>query len=190
MIAYNIRGSPPVAPDVLHFGFSIWARKPPKNYLSIYPKAAHKIQKERGVNSVFLYALVDDVLPRIVLSRTHEEQQNISNHYINLLPNFGFHEVCLVSNFAEEAALGACLSYANRVTISEFWKLLPQSKKNISDNLTLTEIFGFLWHIHVLEIAFNEFQLTGLLVGVRSEFFYLTVHKLLPQYDLYFINTS
>jgi len=90
----------------------------------------------------------------------------------------------------EETALGACLSYATKVTVSEFWKLLPQSKKNTSDNLTLVEMVGFLWHIHVLGIALNEFQLTGLLAGIRSEFFYLTARKLLPPHDVYFINTS
>ncbi|SRR6056297_1978449 len=190
MIAYNIRGSPFATPNILKFGFSIWARKPPKNYLSIYPKAIQKIRKKEKSNDIFLYALVDDVLPKVVLSRTHEEQQKISEHYINLLPNLGFHEVHLVSNFVKKTALEVCLSYANGITVSEFWKLLPQSKKKFSDNLTLAEAFGFLWHIHVLKAAFDEFQLTGLLAGIRSEFFYLIARKLLPPHDVYFINTS
>ncbi|MDD3998832.1 MAG: hypothetical protein PHR98_01855 [Candidatus Shapirobacteria bacterium] len=190
MITHSICKSLCTPPDVLRLGFSVWARNSPKDYLSIYPKAAEEVQKKIGAKNVFLCALVDDVWPIIALSRTHIEQQNISNQFITLLPNLGFHEVHLVSDFVRDVTLGTYLPYATRVTISEFWKLLPQSKKNILDNLTLNEILGFLWHIHVLQIALREFKLTGLLVGIRSEFFYLTARKLLSSCDVYFINTS
>jgi hypothetical protein len=191
MIAYNIRESPlDNSPKILRLGFSIWAKSLPKNYLSIYPKAAQNIQKETGSDTVLLCALVDDIWPRLILSRTCEEQQNISDCYIALLPTIGFHEVYLASNFMKKNVLEACLSYSTKVTISEFWKLLPQSKKNIPDNLTLVEIIGFLWHINLLGNALEKYQLTGLLAGIRSEFFYLTARKLLPPHDIYFVNTS
>jgi len=189
MIAYSICESLHTPPNVLRLGFSVWARNPPKGYLSIYPKAAEEARKRAESENVSLCALVDDVWPMVALSRTHREQQNISDQFA-LLPDLGFHEVHLVSDFVKDVALGAYLPHATRVTVSEFWKLLPQSKKTISDNLTLNEILGFLWHIHVLEIALGEFQLTGLLVGIRSEFFYLTARKLLPPHDVYFVNTS
>lgn len=188
MITYSICESPP--PKVLRLGFSVWARNPPKDYLSTYPKVAEEARKRAGSDNVSLCALVDDVWPMVALSRTHKEQQNISEHFITMLPDLGFHEVHLVSDFVKDVTLGACLQYATRITVSKFWKLLPQSKKTISDNLTLNEILEFLWHIHVLEIALREFQLTGLLVGIRSEFFYLTARKLLPPHDVYFVNTS
>lgn len=190
MIAYNICESPLTPPNVLRLGFSVWARNPPKDCLSIYPKAAEEARKIVGSENVSICALVDDVWPMVTLSRTRKEQQNISDRFISLLPDLGFHEVHLVSDFVKDVALGEYLPYATRVTLSEFWKLLPQSKKTISDDLTLTEILGFLWHIHVLEIALGEFRLTGLLVGIRSEFFYLTARKLLPPHDVYFVNTS
>lgn len=190
MIAYSICESPHTPPNVLRLGFSVWARNPPKDYLSIYSKAAEEARKRAGSENVSLYALVDDVWPMVALSRTHREQQNISDRFIALLPNLGFHEVHLVSDFVKDVALGTYLPHAARVTMSEFWKLLPQSKKTILDNLTLNEILGFLWHIHVLEVALGEFRLTGLLVGIKSEFFYLTAHKLLPPHDVYFVNTS
>ena len=190
MIAYSICESPHTPPNVLRLGFSVWARNPPKDYLSIYPKAAEEARKRAGSENVSLCALVDDVWPMVALSRTHREQQNISDRFIALLPDLGFHEVHLVSDFVKDVALGAYLPHATKVTVSEFWKLLPQSKKTISDNLTLNEILGFLWHIHVLEITLGEFRLTGLLVGIRSEFFYLTARKLLPTHDVYFVNTS
>jgi hypothetical protein len=190
MIAYSICESPPSPPKVLRLGFSVWARNLPKDYLSIYPKAAEEVRKRAGSDNVSLCALVDDVWPMVALSRTYKEQQNISDRFIALLPDLGFHEVHLVSDFVKDVALGAYLPYATKVTVSEFWKLLPQSKKTISDNLTLTEIIGFLWHIHVLKIALGKFQLAGLLAGIRSEFFYLTARKLLPPHDVYFVNTS
>lgn len=190
MIAYSICESTPAPPKVLRLGFSVWARNPPKDYLSIYPKAAEVARKRAGSDNVSLCALVDDIWPMVALSRTYKEQQNISDHFIALLPNLGFHEVRFVSDFVKDVVLGAFLPYATRVNMSEFWKLLPQSKKTISDKLTLTEILGFLWHIHVIKIALGEFQLAGLLVGIRSEFFYLTARKLLPPHDVYFVNTS
>jgi len=190
MIVYSICESPHTPPNVLRLGFSVWARNHSKGYLSIYPKAAEEARKKAGSENVFLCALVDDVWPMVALSRTPREQQNISDQFIALLPDLGFHEVHLVSDFVKDVALGAYLPNATRVTVSEFWKLLPQSKKNISDNLTLNEILGFLWHIHVLEIALREFRLTGLLAGIRSEFFYLTARKLLPPHDVYFVNTT
>ncbi len=190
MIVYSICKSSCTPPNILRLGFSVWARNPPKDYLSIYPKAAEEARKKAGAENVFLCALVDDVWPMIALSRTRKEQQNISDRFVALLPNLGFHEVHLVSDFVKDTSLGAYLPYATRVTVSEFWKLLPQSKKTISDKLTLNEILGFLWHIHVLGIALEKFRLSGLLVGIRSEFFYLTARKLLPPHDVYFVNTS
>ncbi len=190
MIAYNIRGSLLNSSGILRLGFSVWARNLPKDYLSVYPKAAQEVQKEEKSDGVSLCALVDDIWPRVILSRTHEEQRNISDHYTARLPELGFHEVRFASDFMKETVLGACLTHATRVTISEFWKLLPQNKKNIPDNLTLVEVIGFLWHINVLESALKEFRLTGLLAGIRSEFFYLTARKLLPPHDVYFLNTT
>ncbi len=189
MIAYSLKRSPPIYSDDLKLGFSVWARSRPKDYLTIYPKIAKEIQNETMSSSFSLCALVDDIWPKTILSRTCGEQQDISSSYITLLPKFGFHEVHLVSEFVKENALEVCLSYATKITISEFWKLLPRSKKEDIENLTLVEMFGFLWHIHVLEIAINKFQITGLLAGIRSEFFYLTARKLLPPHDVYFINT-
>jgi hypothetical protein len=107
----------------------------------------------------------------ITLLRTYEEQKNISDQFIALLPDLGFYEVHLVSDFVKDVALGLYLFHATRVSVSEFLKLLPKSKREILDTLTLTEILGFLWHIHVLETGLSEFQLTGLLAGIRSEFF-------------------
>lgn len=190
MIAYSICESPHTPHNVLRLGFSVWARNPPKDYLSIYPKAAEEVKKRVGSENVSLCALIDDVWPMVTLSRTQREQQEISDQFIALLPDLGFHEVHLVSNFMKDIALGTYLPYATKVTLSEFWKLLPQSKKTISDDLTLKEILGFLWHIYVLEIALKEFRLTGLLVGIRSEFFYLIARKLLPPHDVYFVKTS
>lgn len=190
MIEYSICESPHTPPNILRLGFSVWARNPPKDYLSIYSQAAEEARKRAGSENVSLCALVDDIWPMVTLSRTRKEQQNISDYFIALLPDLGFHEVHLVSDFVKDFVLGSCLLDATRVNVSEFWKLFPQSKKTISDNLTLTEILGFLWHIHVLKIALGEFQLTGLLVGIRSEFFYLTAHKLLPPHDVYFVSTS
>lgn len=190
MIAYRIC-EPSLTPfNVLRLGFSVWARNFPKDYLSIYPKAAEEIREKAGLKSVFLCALVDDVWPMVTLSRTYKEQQCISDRFTYLLPDLGFHEVHLVSDFMRNVGLGDYLAYATRVTLCEFWKLLPESKKIISDNLTLVEILGFLWHAHVLKVAFDKFQLTGLLAGIRSEFFYLTVRKLLPPHNIYFVNTS
>ncbi len=190
MIEYSICETPHTPSNVLRLGFSVWARNPPKDYLSIYPKAAEEARKKAGSENVSLSALVDDVWPMVSLSRTYKEQQNISDRFIALLPDLGFDEVHLVSDFVKDVALGAYLPFATRVTVSEFWKLLPQSKKSTLDNLTLNEILGFLWHIHVLETALGKFRLTGLLAGIRSEFFYLTARKLLPPHDVYFVNTS
>ncbi len=190
MITYSIYRPLGNSCEILRLGFSVWARNPPKDYLSVYPRAAQEVRNEMESDAIFLCALVDDIWPRVMLSRTRQEQQNISDLYTSLLPDLGFHEVHLASGFMEETALGTYLSYATKITVSEFWKLLPQSKKDISNNLTLVEVVGFLWHIYVLENALNKFKLTGLLAGIRSEFFYLTARKLLPPHNVYFVNTS
>ena len=190
MIVHSICASSYTPPSTLRLGFSVWARNPPKDYLSVYAKAAEEVRKKSGLKNVSLCALVDDVWPMVTLSRTHKEQQSISDQFVALLPDLGFHGVHLVSDFVKDATLGAYLPHATKVTTSEFWKLLPQSKKTLSEKLTLDETLGFLWHVRVLEIALGEFRLTGLLAGVRSEFFYLTARKLLPRHDVHFVKTS
>jgi hypothetical protein len=190
MIEYGIRGSSTNFSESLRFGFSIWARNQPKDYLSVYPKALQEIGSELGSKNVSLCALVDDVLPRITLSRTLNEQKEVSDSFLSKLPSLGFHEVYLVSNFVEESNVVDCLSYASRVTVAEFWKLLPKSKKEIQENVSLSEITSFLWHIYVLDMALKKYQLTGFIAGIRSEYFYLSARKLLPPHDTYFVNTA
>jgi hypothetical protein len=192
MIAYSICKSKPATPSskIARLGFSVWAKNSPKDYLSIYPKAAEEVRKTTQADTVCLCALVDDVWPMISLPRERQEQQEISNQFVTLLPNIGFHETYLVSDFIEDISLENCLPHAERTTWAEFWKLLPQSKKNIPENLTFVEVLEFLWQIYILEIALNKFQLTGFLAGIRSEFFYLAARKLLPPHDVHFVNTS
>lgn len=186
MIAYDIRGST-APPEVMRLGFSVWARNKPKDYLLKYPEAAREIASKAGAGRVLLYALVDDIWPKLSLSRTHEEQREISLCYSAQLPGLGFDEVHLVSSFVEEMSLGGYWHHASKVSVPEFWKVLPQSKRGEADKLDLTEALSFIWHIHVLGAAFREFHLSALLAGIRSEFFYLAARKLLPPHDTYFI---
>ena len=187
MIAYSICDLKTDLSEPLIFGFSVWARKSPKEYLSIYPKVVQEIRKKIGVKKILLYALVDDVWPRVVFSRRIEEQQKISKDYRMLL-KLGFDKVLFISDFVRENNLITCLNDTQNVTLSEFWKLLPKSKKEVLGDLTFIEILGFLWQVFVLKKAFAKFGMSGLLVGIRSEFFYLTARKLLPSHNLYFVN--
>jgi len=189
MIAYNICDLPIDPSKDFKLGFSVWARKPPKNYLSVYPRTVQEIKKETGSENLSLYALVDDIWPKVVFARSSEEQQEISDGYLKLL-GLGFQRVLFVSDFVEETILETFFSGALKLTVSEFWKLLPQSKKRVSKELTFVELLGFFWHVHVLKTAFDKFGITGLLVGIRSEFFYLTSRKLLPPHNLYFVDTK
>jgi len=190
MIAYSIREPGFDSSKALRIGFSVWTRSSPKNYLSIYPEAAKEVFKSTTSASLSLCALVDDVWPRVELARTRDEQEAISSCYATLLPELGFNEIHFVSEFMTETVFDACLSIATKVTLSEFWKLLPQSKKDTLDDLTLAEVIGFLWHVHVLENAISRYKLTGILAGIRSEFFYLASRKLLPAHEVYFVNTA
>jgi len=187
MIAYSICNLKTDLSEPLILGFSVWARKSPKEYLSIYPKVVREIRKNIGVKKILLYALVDNVWPRVVFSRKIEEQQEISDDYLTLL-KLGFDKVVFVSDFVKEDNLMTCLNDTQDVTLSEFWKLLPKSKKEGLGNLTLVEILGFLWQVFVLRKAFAKFRISGLLAGIRSEFFHLTARKLLPSHNLYFVN--
>ena len=188
MITYSIFGLPPEQ-NILRLGFSVWARSKPKDYLSTYPTAIKELENNVYSKNISLYALVDDIWPRIILSRTEKEQKRISNDYKKTLPELGFSNVILASDFMRENVLEECLGHAKKITISEFWKLLPKSKKADLENLFLSEILGFFWHIEVLKVAFEKFKLNGFLAGIRSEFFYLKAQKFFPPHNIYFINT-
>ena len=190
MITYNIRKISNNSCDNLRLGFNIWAKNSPKDYLRIYPESINEIKQITGSKSAIIYALVDDVWPMHMFSRTNKEQEEISSKYISSLLTTGFHDVRLVSDLISNTCLGEYLFYANRITISEFYKLLPQSKKINLDKLTLIEVIEFFWHTHLLEIFFKKLKLTGFLAGIRSELFYLMARKILPPHDVYFVNTS
>lgn len=186
MLTYSIIRSPSF-PKILNIGFSVWANKEPKDYLIVYPKATQEIKEITKSDTIVLHAIVDDVWPSIISARSYEEQRYISNLYITKLKEFGFDKVYLVSDFVKDFTLGAYLPYSNGVTVPEFWKLLPKSKKDTQP--TLAEIIEFVWQVYVLGRAIDDFNLSGLLAGIRSEFFYLSAHKLLPPHDVYFSKT-
>ena len=189
MITHRICSQATDCSQTLRIGFSVWARSPPKEYLSAYPNAFQEIRGDSNSAHDALLALVDDIWPRMMLSRTPEEQKNVSDQYAHMLPRMGFTEVHLVSEFSDTTALKQCMYLGEKVTLSEFYKLLPQSKKVDFDRLTMVEILGFLWHVNVVQNAIDKYGLTGIIAGIRSEFFYLTARKLLSPHDLYFVET-
>lgn len=189
MIAYSIGNHRSYSGQELRLGFSVWAMGPPKDYLAIYPKAAEEIKKRGAATSHRLYALIDDVWPGVVDPRTAAEQNVLSEQYRIKLVALGFSDTVLVSQFTNQKQLQTIMQYATKITVSEFRKLLPESKKVKIDSLDLGELIGFFWHVAVLEVAISRFQLTGLLAGIRSEYFYLTARKLLQAHVVHFIKT-
>lgn len=169
-------------------GFSIWAKSEPKDYLVSYPEVARQLSKGDEKNGVELYALVDDVWPALTLSRTPEEQARYSSMYLEKLPELGFDHVYLVSDFACQNTLLEYLKYSNKVNMSQFIKLLPQHKKGQGD-LGLDEVLGFLWHLYVLDLSIQKFDLSGFIAGIRSEYFYLAARQVLPSHDVFFLKT-
>ncbi len=176
-----------VKPDQ-RLGFSVWARGSPKSYLSEYPELAKALAVNQKFESLKIVALIDDVLPMITLGRNLIEQEKVSKEYTDKMPTFGFDSVHLVSDFVSHDLLWEYLKFATGFTGTEFMKLLPKSKQEQGE-LGLSEIVSFLWHIHVMEIAIDRFQLTGFLAGIRSQFFYLAARKVLTPHDVYFLGT-
>jgi hypothetical protein len=170
-------------------GFSVWAKNNPKDYLVEYPQAAATLRTSGKFKSVALTAIVDDILPRVILGRSLDEQATISAEYLKLLPNIGFDVVHLVSEFVPENFFWGYLKFAPRFSGSQFMKLLPEGK-HLENKSSFSEVVSFLWHLYVLEAAVDHFALTGFLAGIRSEYFYLAVRQVIPKIDVYFLGTS
>jgi hypothetical protein len=170
-------------------GFSVWARGAPKQYLSEYGSKLKKaISSADGY--ITTVALVDDVLPRVILNRPMEVQQELNEMYLTQLPLLGFDEVHLVSTFLGPCGLWDILKHGLCCSTSEFQKLLPQSKKGDPNSLTLDELSAFLWHVRVIEVALEIFNLSGFVAGIRSEFFYLTCRRLTKPFSVYFLGNE
>lgn len=170
-------------------GFSVWARSGPKSYLAEYPKIAKGLVSDGKFKSVKLVAFIDDVLPMITLGRTINEQRGVSKMYLDQMSILGFDSVHLVSDFVSMGQPWEYMKFASAFTSSEFAKLVPKSKGEKSD-LTLSEVVGFLWHLRVMESAMRNFQVTGFLAGIRSQFFYLAARQVLPSHNVYFLGAS
>lgn len=170
-------------------GFSVWARGAPKSYLRAYGSEAKEVISGAD-GHVTTIALVDDILPRVTLNRTDAAQQEFSDMYLTQLPALGFDEVHLVSKFLGSCDFWDILKHGLGCSTSEFHKLLPQSKKGDLDGLTLDELSAFLWHVRVVEVALDLFDLTGFVAGIRSEFFYLTCRRLTKPFSIYFLGNE
>jgi hypothetical protein len=163
---------------VRRIGFSIWARTPPKPYLEAYPALA------REMEGTELIALVDDILPMLVAGNTTEVQAFLRDAFRRELPAIGFAETHFVSAFLSMEGLWEILRHGQRFNLKEFEKILPKSKKDASHPLSMREILSFLWHLRVMERSVEAFGIDTFIGGMRSEYFYLSVHKALPDVSI------
>lgn len=177
-----------VAPELAkhhRLAFSLWAYGAPKPYVRLYGAEAKANIASQG-GDVSIIALVDDVLPRVMLNRTRTAQQEFSDMYLRQLPPLGFDEVHLVSEFMEHCNFWDLLKHGLSCSTSEFQKMLPKSKKGHFEDLSLQELPIFLWHVRVIEASLEAFDLSGFVTGIGSEFFYLACKHLLRPFDIYF----
>ena len=169
-------------------GFSVWAHNSPKTYLAEYKNVKQEISEITNSREVIMVAFVDNILPMIVFDRSQKEQDEISREYLKKLPEFGFNEVYLVSDFVLSDMVWEYLKKGKSFTISKFFKNLPRDKREIKSELSMKEIIEFLWHIYVLENSFTKYNLNGFVCGVRSKKFYLAVREKMISFDLYVVN--
>ncbi len=177
------------AESAQRLGFSVWARSEPKSYLCEYGERAKNLLRSES-RAISMIALVDDVLPQLTLGRSREQQREYNEKFLTMLPTLGFDDVHLISDFLDQNDFWSILKNGMGCSTSEFYKLLPQSKKGDIDNLKLDEVISFLWHVRVIEVSMELFDLSGFVAGIRSEYFYLTCRHLLKPFSVYFLATT
>jgi hypothetical protein len=171
-------------------GFVLWAMSPPKDYISKYGLIGNKILTSSGKHDGVLVAAVDDIFPMIISGRGKEEQQGINNDYSQKLISSGFSSVVFSSEIVNPSlALSECLLVGKEFTTSQFIKLLPKSKHDSFRDLTLFELFEFLWQLYFIKAVISHYNTTGLLGGIKSEFLYYAVRQIFKSQDIYLVST-
>ncbi len=168
---------------VLVFG----QKKPPGDYLINYIHALDEIKEETSCEKMHLYGIVDDVLPQFIFRRTVDEQQFISRQYVNHMKDIGFTDVYLSSDIMHNMPIIDLIESAKQVTIAEFFKMLPRHKRNQLEKQTMVQVLSFLWQAELLRNILTQKKLSGFITGIKSEFFYLMLRKLLPPHSTFFI---
>lgn len=187
MVIYSIHDKTRETGQVLRIGFSVWAKKPPGDYLVNYIHALDEIKKETSCKNMHLYGVVDDVLPQLIFRRTVDEQQFISQQYVKCMKEIGFTDVYLSSDIMHSTSIIDLIVSAKKVTIAEFLKMLPRHKRNQLEKQTMVQALSFLWQAELLRNILIQKKLSGFITGIKSEFFYLMIRKLLPPHSTFFV---
>lgn len=144
-------------------GFNIWTKNMPQPYLEQYAEAA----QDRGAS---LVAIVDDILPAVVFDRTPEQSTTYNEAYRTAMSGMGFARIEFVSDILPERDedLRNVFDMSERISLNAFAALLPEKKRQVLDDLTLTELIDTCWQLHVLEQGMSYAGITRYLTGKRS----------------------
>lgn len=157
----NILGS---IPQIVRPAFAVWARKEPKNPFQAF------IALSRVISSEPLTVFVDDLCSQLVMKRSRIEQIKINELYSNYFNDSGcvvYFSSELYGNIFDAEIFPLFLESGRRVSVNEFKRCLPESKRRALNNLTLDEILHLLLELSLLEKVAKKCNL--LLVGHFSQ---------------------
>ena len=144
------------------FGFNIWTKNLPKDYLKLY------VNYSKIYNSQ-LIAIIDDILPEVKYSRSTEETLYYNDIYKEFFFKLWFDNIFFVSeNLNRDLELLNLIKHLDNITIHNFISLLPEKKRYSIDNLTLAEILETSWQIHVLSEFNKKLRISKWLIWERS----------------------
>lgn len=126
-------------------GFAVWARKEPKAVFQNFANLA------RDISSLPLKVFVDDICTIAMTGRTAEEQALINNRYSDFFLGFGCEVYFSSSLYDKSGILSVMLPVAQRLTVNEFIRCLPEEKRHGLETLGLDEVGHALLELALFE---------------------------------------
>jgi hypothetical protein len=145
------------------YGFNIWTKNEPKPYIDSFAIFAAQ-------HSTEIEAIVDDLLPAVIFSRTQRKNAEMSQRYVDYMQRAGFDRITLVSELLPERDkdLERIYKASGKLALSTFVSLLPETKRLNQDEIGLNEIIDPCWQLEVLESGIVKCGITKYLTGKRS----------------------
>lgn len=186
MLEYCIRSATANFRLSANVGFSTWARKPPGEYLRLYPIMMKKVFEDEPNVRLKMLGIVDDVLPRLILSRSEYDQSLINDQFSEAMNRMGYDRVCFVTKDMDRIQIAHLNRLLSRFTFADFNSVLPEVKLREDVGVCLSDLFEFVWHVRVLQLFLEDGRVDAFATGIRTERFYLTARKALPDHSLFF----
>ena len=159
----------------MRLAFLLWMKhESPPAYLESATAAFVALQRKTVVDSrAVCIAIIDDIVPNLLLSRSEEAAQAVRDNYRLATVAAGFGLTVFASELTvARTPLQHLVEVGADLPMSSFREILPLAKREQFSDIDLQELMVCQWQLALIKCSVGELGVDGLLAGVGSAHLY------------------